>query len=226
MGLVYIGAWSDFSVVRVFPSTQKFIFVDTQPRNEFDDDYPIKESLYERPYFLQQIFDAAEIEGFELISKKVLKVYSKNKLKNPTLYNFKSNNQEIDYYVSSNFRKDNLPTLNKEINKCDGIIISGYYPHYDLLKLMKSNINIYLMSGTYYSKIDFNETGETENNIINFLYDNEDLTNKDLTNKDLTNKDLTNKNKSYNLFQVFKNNNNYKNKNKIIQLSKISDIIQ
>ena len=55
------------------------------------------------------------------------------------------------------------------------------------------------MSGTYYSKIDFNETGETENNIINFLYDNEDLTNKDLTNK----------NKSYNLFQVFKNNNNY-----------------
>ena len=212
MGLVYIGAWSDFSVVRVFPSTQKFIFVDTQPRNEFDDDYPIKESLYERPYFLQQIFDAAEIEGFELISKKVLKVYSKNKLKNPTLYKFKSNNQEIDYYVSSNFRKDNLPTLNKEINKCDGIIISGYYPHYDLLKLMKSNINIYLMSGTYYSKIDFNETGETENNIINFLYDNEDLTNKDLTNK----------NKSYNLFQVFKNNN----KNKVIQLSKISDIIQ
>ena len=212
MGLVYIGAWSDFSVVRVFPSTQKFIFVDTQPRNEFDDDYPIKDSLYERPYFLQQIFDAAEIEGFELISKKVLKVYSKNKLKNPTLYKFKSNNQEIDYYVSSNFRKDNLPTLNKEINKCDGIIISGYYPHYDLLKLMKSNINIYLMSGTYYSKIDFNETGETENNIINFLYDNEDLTNKDLTNK----------NKSYNLFQVFKNNN----KNKVIQLSKISDIIQ
>ena len=154
-----------------------------------------------------------------LFQKKVLKVYSKNKLKNPTLYNFKSNNQEIDYYVSSNFRKDNLPILNKEINKCDGIIISGYYPHYDLLKLMKSNINIYLMSGTYYSKIDFNETGETENNIINFLYDNEDLTNKDLTNKD-----LTNKNKSYNLFQVLKNNNNYKNK--IIQLSKISDIIQ
>lgn len=201
--LVYIGAWSDFSVVRFFSTTKKFIFVDTQPRNEFDDDYSIKESLYERPYFLQQIFEAAEIEGFELISKKVLKVYSKNKLKNPTLYNFKSNNQEIDYYVSSNFKKDNLLELNKEINKCNGIIVSGYFPHSDLLKLMKTNINIYLMSGTYYSKVNFNETGEDENNIINYLYDNENSIKKYDT---------------YKLFQVFKNNH------KFIPLSKISDI--
>ena len=201
--LVYIGAWSDFSVVRFFSTTKKFIFVDTQPRNEFDDDYSIKESLYERPYFLQQIFEAAEIEGFELISKKVLKVYSKNKLKNPTLYNFKSNNQEIDYYVSSNFKKDNLLELNKEINKCNGIIVSGYFPHSDLLKLMKTNINIYLMSGTYYSKINFNETGEDENNIINYLYDNENSIKKYDT---------------YKLFQVLKNNH------KFIPLSKISDI--
>ena len=201
--LVYIGAWSDFSVVRFFSTTKKFIFVDTQPRNEFDDDYSIKESLYERPYFLQQIFEAAEIEGFELISKKVLKVYSKNKLKNPTLYNFKSNNQEIDYYVSSNFKKDNLLELNKEINKCNGIIVSGYFPHSDLLKLMKTNINIYLMSGTYYSKINFNETGENENNIINYLYDNENSIKKYDT---------------YKLFQVLKNNH------KFIPLSKISDI--
>jgi hypothetical protein len=198
--LLYIGAWSDFSVVKFFPTTKKFIFVDTQPRNEFDDDYPVEESLFERPYFLEQIFEAAEIEGFELISKKILKVYSTNKLKNPTLYNFKSNNQEINYYVSSNFRKDNLLELNKEINKCNGIIVSGYFPHSDLFKMFDNNINIYLMSGTYYSRINFNETGEDENNIINYLYYNENLTNK------------------HNLFQVLKHTK------QIIPLSKISDV--
>jgi hypothetical protein len=214
MVLLYIGAWSDFSVVRFFPTTNKFIFVDTQPRNEFDDDHPVEESLFERPYFLEQIFQAAKIESFELISKKVLKVYSENKLKNPTLYKFKSKAkadagseakfQEIDYYVSSNFRKDELPELNKEIKKCDGIIVSGYFPHSDLFKMFDNNINIYLMSGTYYSKINFNETGEDENNIINYLYDNEDLTNKS--------------NNKHNLFQVLKDTN------QIIPLSKMSDV--
>lgn len=222
MVLLYIGAWSDFSVVKFFPTTNKFIFVDTQPRNEFDDDYPVEESLFERPYFLQQIFQAAEIEGFELVSKKVLKVYSENKLKNPTLYKFKSKAdansdadveneakyQEIDYYVSSNFRKDELTELNKEIKKCDGIIVSGYFPHSDLFKMFDNNINIYLMSGTYYSRSDFNETGEDENNIINYLYDNENLTNK--SNNKSSNK--------HNLFQVLKHTN------QIIPLSKMSDV--
>ena len=222
MVLLYIGAWSDFSVVKFFPTTNKFIFVDTQPRNEFDDDYPVEESLFERPYFLQQIFQAAEIEGFELVSKKVLKVYSENKLKNQTLYKFKSKAeskantdaeneakyQEIDYYVSSNFRKDELPELNKEIKNCHGIIVSGYFPHSDLFKMFDNNINIYLMSGTYYSRIEFNETGEDENNIINYLYDNENLTNKS-NNKS---------NNKHNLFQVLKHTN------QIIPLSKMSDV--
>lgn len=173
MKLLYIGAWSDIAVVSFFPTTKKFIFVDTQPRNEFDDDFPIEESLYERPYFLKQVFEAVNKENFNFVSEKVLKVYSENELKNPTLYKFKSETQEIDYYVSSNFRKDDLPELIDEIKTSEGIIVSGYFPHSDLFNLMKPNINVYLMSETCYEKIDFNETGEDENNIINYLYDND-----------------------------------------------------
>ena len=34
--LLYIGAWDHISPVMHFPKTKEFIFIDTQPRSEFD----------------------------------------------------------------------------------------------------------------------------------------------------------------------------------------------
>jgi hypothetical protein len=181
MSLSYIGAGFDFNVVNFFPDTKKFIFVDTSPRNEFDDLYDIEETRFNDSRFIHYLMKESKKLNFEFISKRVLKTYSENELSNPTLYHFQSENQEVFYYVSSNFVKDNLHELSSEIGNSDGLIVSGYFPQARLFDLVRSNIKIYLMSDTYYG--NYESEDETEN-IVNYLYENPKVFSKYAVNKE------------------------------------------
>ena len=181
MSLLYIGAGLDFEVVKFFPDTKKFIFVDSQPRNEFDDLYDIEETRFNRLEFIHFLMEESKNSNFKFVSKKVLKTYSDNELSNPTLYHFQSENQEIYYYVSSNFVKDNLQELSREIASSDGLIVSGYFPQALLFDLVRSNIKIYLMSGTYYG--NYQDDDDIEN-IVNYLYENPKAFSKYAVNKE------------------------------------------
>jgi len=127
MKLLYIGSGYDFKITKLFPTISNFIFVDVQPRNQFDDICCPNETKFERNYFMNYVLEAALKNNFELISKCVLKTYSDREIRNPTLCIFTSQTQTINFYISSNFRRDNLEELNKEIQECNGIIIKGYF---------------------------------------------------------------------------------------------------
>lgn len=166
MKYLYIGAWRDFAITELFPDIEEFVFVDTQPRNEHDDSCSIDDTSFERPNFMKQILTAATENNFKLISKEVLRKYSDREIRNPTLLTFKSDTQTINYYVSTNFRRDDIKELDQEIFKCSGLILSGYFPHKVLCSYLPPTTKLFCISGSVYSYDDERE------NIVNYLYEN------------------------------------------------------
>ena len=77
--------------------------------------------------------------------------------------------------------KDNLQELSREIASSDGLIVSGYFPQALLFDLVRSNIKIYLMSGTYYG--NYQDDDDIEN-IVNYLYENPKAFSKYAVNKE------------------------------------------
>jgi len=155
MTYLYIGAWNDFPITGLFPEVKHFVFTDTQPRNEFDD--YCDNIGYERPNFIKQLLVAATECNFRLISKKVLKKCSDREIRNPTLYTFKSDAQTINYYVSTNFRTDDVKELNEEIYECSGLILSGYFPNQVILSYVSPSTKLFCISDSVY---DYNEYDE------------------------------------------------------------------
>ena len=111
------------------------------------------------------ILTAATKNNFKLISKEVLRKYSDREIRNPTLLIFKSETQTINYYVSTNFRRDDIKELNKEMQECSGLILSGYAPHMDIINFIHPAIKIFCISGTCYV-YDENEG----DNLFNYLH--------------------------------------------------------
>ena len=62
--LLYIGSWSHFKVTTDFNETPEFVFIDTQPRSEFD--FEIFDPVMYRSRFYDQIIEKSKKYGFEL----------------------------------------------------------------------------------------------------------------------------------------------------------------
>ena len=93
MKYLYFGAWDDFEITKLFPDIKEFVFVDTQPRNEFDDWSSIDDTRFERPYFLKQLELSSQKNNFKFVSRIELKKYSDREIRNPTLLTFKAKTQ-------------------------------------------------------------------------------------------------------------------------------------
>ena len=65
MKALYLGTWNHIQPVLDFPETKDFIFIDTQPRSEFDDKSFHLE--FYKPHFVLRLFDVCNSYGFELI---------------------------------------------------------------------------------------------------------------------------------------------------------------
>lgn len=139
--IIYIGTGCHLDVVAHFPNVSEFVFVDTQPRSEFDSMEPNLD--FYRDQFVNTLLSAGVERNIELIDVReldTLYIQDKDNLPflNPTLLTFMNNrtDQIIRYYISTNIRYNALRELADEIKQVDGLIVSGYYPDialYDLL---------------------------------------------------------------------------------------------
>jgi hypothetical protein len=170
--ILYIGTWDHFEVTMQFDKTAEFVFIDTQPRSEFDRE--IFDPVMYRTRFYDQIMKKSNEYGFELKSTLTLDPTYASKIQAdpdiqfvcPTLLTFEkaaiSTNikQTIRYYISTNIIYNMSEQLESDIRSSDGLILSGYLPNKLVLNILSSNITIYCYTQTVY---EFDPTYDMEN---------------------------------------------------------------
>lgn len=186
--MLYIGAGTHIDPVKHFPKTKTFIFIDTQPRSEFDCCYPKFYKKFYKPYFLYELETICDANGFMLEEflcldknyyKKIISwkwYYSSWFFKipdyiNPILLVFRNNKtqQTLKYYISTNINFNINEKLINDIKTSDGIIVCGYLPHADILNYFDSPKMFFGYTNTNYeiNEVEFIE--KYDNNIIYFL---------------------------------------------------------
>jgi len=160
--ILYIGPWDHFEVTRHFDKIAEFVFIDTQPRSEFDREI-FDPEMY-RTRFYDYIMKKSNEYGFELKSTMTLDKTYASKIQAdpdipfvcPTLLTFEkaassnSIKQTIRYYISTNIMYNMTDTLESDIKTCDSLILSGYFPHKLVLTMLSSDITIYCYTQTVY----------------------------------------------------------------------------
>jgi len=170
--ILYIGSWSHFKVTMDFDKTEEFVFIDTQPRSEFDRE--IFDPVMYRTRFYDHIMEKSKKYGFELKSTLTLDPSYSDKIKAdpnipfvcPTLLTFEkaasANNikQTIRYYISTNIIYNMSEQLKSDIRTTDSLILSGYFPNKLVFKMLNSDIIIYCYTSTVY---EFDPAYDIEN---------------------------------------------------------------
>jgi hypothetical protein len=186
--ILYVGAGLHIEPVKHFPETKNFVFIDSQPRSEFDSFHPKFYSGFYRAHFLNDLVSSCQYYGFILDSFTVLdKNYYKKIITkkwyysswfykipadiNPTMIVFHNNKtqQKLTYYVSTNIKYNMNPILENDIATCDGIIISGYFPEKQILKYFVSPKVFFGYTDTGYI-LEYDDPAEEDNNILYFLH--------------------------------------------------------
>ena len=62
--ILYVGAGCHIEPVTHFPETKTFVFIDSQPRSEFDSFHPKFNKLFYRSHFLNDLFETCQNYGF------------------------------------------------------------------------------------------------------------------------------------------------------------------
>ena len=184
--ILYLGTWYHIQPVRDFPQTKEFIFIDTQPRSEFDN-----KSYYHgfyRQNFYDDLIHKCICFGFKL---KLVDILDRNYYKsifsikqqlyyslysilpnhiNPTMLEFYNENtkQTIKYYISTNIQYTMTPSLQKDIEEADALVVSGYHPNIKLLKYFTVPKIFIGYSNTCYD-IDKDKTSVENDTIISLL---------------------------------------------------------
>ena len=184
--ILYIGTGNHIEPVRDFPLVKEFIFIDTQPRSEFDNI-----SFYQKFYrqnFYDNLVHKCNCFGFRLKSEEVLdSSYYKSTFTlwqriyyslwdvlphhiNPTLLTFfnERTSQTIKYYISTNIEYNMTISLQQDIEEADALIVSRYHPNIKLLEYFTKPKIFIGYSNTYY---DANADEDT--NIITVLHQKE-----------------------------------------------------
>jgi hypothetical protein len=186
--ILYVGAGHHIEPVKHFPGTKNFVFIDSQPRSEFDSVHPKFYSGFYRGHFLNDLVASCQYYGFILDSFTVLdKNYYKKIITkkwyysswfykipadiNPTMLVFHNNKtqQKLTYYVSTNIKYNMNPILENDIATCDGIIISGYFPEKQILQYFVSPKVFFGYTDTGYI-LEYDDQAEEDNNILYFLH--------------------------------------------------------
>lgn len=185
--ILYIGTGLHIEPVKHFIDTKVFVFIDTQPRSQFDNYHPKFNKYFYGRNFYSKLIETFWKKGFILENtnefdnnyyKKIMSLKKRIKyfLKgippflNPTLLVFSNHrtNQQIHYYISTNINFNMTPILQSDIQSCDGIIVSGYNPDIKLLQYIKKPINFFGYTKTSYV-IDKTDYDANKQSIIYFL---------------------------------------------------------
>lgn len=186
--ILYVGAGLHIEPVKHFPETKNFVFIDSQPRSEFDSVHPKFYSGFYRAHFLNDLVASCQYYGFILDSFSVLdKNYYKKIITrkwyysswfyripddiNPTMLVFHNHKtqQKLTYYVSTNIKYNMNQILENDIATCDSIIVSGYFPEKEILHYFVSPKTLFGYTDTCYVLNGY-DAEEDKNNILYFLH--------------------------------------------------------
>ncbi len=161
--ILYMGPHCHVEMINYFPKCKKFIFIDIEPRNEYDDLYD--ERLF-RTDFVPKLI--AKFTSNNFIITSILKLDNNYHKKfnipekpylNPHLikaYNYTTNVQ-IKYYISTNILFNMNDELKNDIYNCNGIYVAGYMPNDYLLSLLNKEITFIGDNNTIYEQtINYN----------------------------------------------------------------------
>ena len=184
--ILYLGSWHHIQPVRDFPLVKEFIFIDTQPRSEWDTNF-FHIGFYKQNFYDELIHKCKNF-GFKLKTEDVLdqnyyksiftikqrlyySLYSQRPPHiNPTLLTFynETTGQSIKYYISTNIQYNMTPLLQKDIEESEALVISGYHPHIKLLEYFTKPKLFIGYSDTCYDK-NKNEEQNNGDDIISLL---------------------------------------------------------
>lgn len=194
--LLYIGTGLDFLPVIHFSQVREFVFIDTQPRSEFDGDIYngslFFDGFYRRKFIDLLVKNAAKF-GFELVERIELDLDYHNQILtqeqkdfwgmdflekfpdvNPGLLIFLNSktSQIVKYYISTNIKLNMCLRLKIDISESDGLIIAGYHPDKIILDYISKPIKLYCYTRTCYHLNDVEV--DDFNNLIYWGYNNGD----------------------------------------------------
>jgi hypothetical protein len=186
--ILYIGAGLNIQYVQHFPDTKNFVFIDSLPRSKSETLNPKFNPENYKCNFINDLFIICNHYGFQIDSFTNLdKKYHKKIISkfwyytswiykipidiNPIRLVFfnKKTNQKISYYISTNILHNMNKILQHEINTCDGILVSEYYPENEILRYFVKPMIFFGYTNTSY-QIDFSYPTKENDNIIYFLY--------------------------------------------------------
>jgi len=189
--ILYIGAGTHLTPISHIYASE-YVFIDTQPRSEFDElnwDY----RFYKENFYSSLIINARQLRFtlcdiilldphyFNSLTLHVLKNSNQENNTsfeylhlNPTLLVFQNLNtgQKLKYYISTNIQFNMCSKLHDDILNSNGLIISGYHPNNELFTYIKNPINLYCYTSTIYIYEDVNEESNDMNNIIYWCNNN------------------------------------------------------
>ena len=149
---IYVGAGSDILPLLCYPDVKEWIYIDSQPNNEFGPEY-VKE--FSRPYFINDIINKFFMFEFE-INKLV------NKKDFIEFINFKTN-QIIKYYFNI-YLPDNIDKVKNVIQEWDTLIVAGHHPDSCIMDYKRRNYPSTFIGFT--QTIYRNEDHDNQNNIV------------------------------------------------------------
>lgn len=186
--ILYIGTGLHIEPVTHFKDTKEFIFIDTQPRSEFDSFHPNYHAPFYHHNFINKLKELCFNYGFTFDSfyeldssyyKQILNwkqyfyflCYKIPNFINPTLLVFinKQTKQTIKYYVSTNIKFNMTNALKSDIETSDGLIVCGYIPEIELLQFFDKSKIFLGYTNTNYIIDEKKNVNEIDNNIVYFL---------------------------------------------------------
>ncbi len=154
---IYIGAGEDIRPLICYPEIKNWIYVDSQPNNEFGPEYY---QPFSRPEFINDVTNHFRMVGFNLKNNN-----------NDILDFFNSTTKQRVIYCINIYIPDSIDKIKYYLKGWDTLIDSGHHPDISIMNLTRRNYPLTFIGfdGTHYGK---DETPESKNTIVNNLFNN------------------------------------------------------
>jgi len=171
---VYVGAGHDIIPVLVFRDIKKFIYIDSQPFSEHGTHVYTKDSksyfskletrilhendnLFGRSNFIEEFQQLMKQNNFILQSESKYCLIYKN-----------DHDQVIKYHLSCSYPEFLTDEIKSDIRECNTLILCGYFPHKNILSMMKDPKNLIGNCHTVYTYNKEND-GDEKNKVTKYL---------------------------------------------------------
>jgi len=160
--ILYLGAGLHTEVINHFPKTSSFVFVDSCPKNEYGFDYYRRE--FYRENFISELYEKLHTQYFtkydEVTFTDKYSEINRDNLESSCIYFYDKSGKNLrseknlKYFISTSIPNDLYDNkyLQKEIESCDTLIMSGHHPHKYFINFMKTPINVVMYGSTYFPK--------------------------------------------------------------------------